>query len=75
MTQIARIAEIDASLFVDRNIVGGIQLTPIKQSRNDLGLAGLHVSPSDSATTVVSPFGHNHVARRVKFNAIRHTAR
>ena len=75
MAQITRIAEINASLFVDRNIVRGIQLTSLKQSRNDPGLAGLHVRLSHTATTVVGSFGHNHVASRVKFNAIRHTAR
>ena len=70
MPKISRIAEIDATFFVNRNVVRRIELLPFKQTSNDLCLASFHVRPRDFAATVVRTFGHDHVACRIELDTV-----
>ena len=41
--QVARVAEVDSPLLVDRDVVGGVERLALEQAGDDGGLAGLHV--------------------------------
>src|SRR5439155_24064851 len=74
VAEVPGVAEVDATLLVDGEVVWRIERPPLEHARDDVAPSGFHVGASHSATAVVGPLGNDHVARRVELDAVRHAA-
>ena len=61
VAEISRVAEVDSSLLVNRDVVRRIKRAAFEQARQDFGLAGLHVGASYTPTSEVGALGRKHV--------------
>src|SRR6185295_11020281 len=75
MTQVTWIAEIDASLLVDADIVERVVGPPVIETAEDVGLAGLHVGLDQHTAAVIGAQRRDHVAFAIELDAVRHPAR
>ena len=72
VADIAGIGEVDPTLEIDADVVGGIELSPVIEIPDDHALAGLHVRSSDAPASEVRPFGHDHVPLGIEFDSVGH---
>ena len=73
--EVARVAEVDAALLVDGDVVGRVERLALEQPGDDVALAGLHVGLGDAAAAEVGPLGREQVAVGVELEAVGHAAR
>jgi hypothetical protein len=74
VAEVAGVAEVDAALGVEGDVVGGVEGFAFEQAGEDDAFAGGEVGAGDAAAAVVGAFGGEEAALGVEFEAVGHAA-
>ena len=75
MPQVTWVTKVDATFFIDGNIVGRIESPSFVAVGNDVTHSGLHVGSNHAPTTMICTLTDQHIPFSVELDAVGHATR